>query len=73
MADCQVCDGKGDYGVVTAQGQWWGTIKCPACAGSGIDYDVEDEDEAEDERRHEERLAAAMDIIRANAAARCAA
>lgn len=73
MSDCEVCDGKGEYGIVTARGSWWGTITCPGCLGSGLDPAEEEEADLEDEMRHEERLAAAWDIIRQNASSRLSA
>lgn len=53
---CKVCDDpNGRYGIVTSSGQWWGTIECPACYGSGLSDEEADGKESELEL---ERLAA---------------
>ena len=63
-AECHVCvDGR--YLIMDQHGSDWGTIRCPACYGTGIDLgdDDEDEDDPAEIERHHERLIAAWLII----------
>jgi DnaJ-class molecular chaperone len=68
MADCEICGGRGQYGIVDIHGKYRYAIRCPECDGSG-EEEPEDEpdDEREDRERHEERCAAAWAIIQQNA------
>lgn len=72
---CDVCDGKGQYGIVDQYGKFRYVIDCPECDGDG-EAIPEEEDETEQERYerecHEERLAAAWAIIQQNAGRKAA-
>lgn len=65
---CDVCDGKGEYGIVDQFGKFRYAIDCPECDGDGEAIpDDETEQERYERERHEERIAAAWDIIQQNA------